>query len=183
MAIPRINLIGKTIVLRPLNVSHYSKKYLKWLKDSDINRYLETRWKEQTRQSIENFLLDMETSKSNILYGIFLDAEHVGNIKLGPVNWNHLHADVSYFIGDKSAWGKGLATEAVSLITHYGFDELGLNKCKAGVYSGNQSSCRVLEKVGYEKEGCLKNELMGPNGWEDHLLYGYTKRNFINVRV
>ena len=48
----------------------------------------------------------------------------------------------------------------------------------ARVYSGNPGSIRVLEKVGYRQEGCLKDELLGPNGREDHLLYGLNKKYF-----
>mgnify|MGYP001165165139 CR=1 FL=1 len=176
--IPRENLIGKTVTLRPLTVSDFSDQYLGWLNDPKINRYLETRWEEQTRNTIEIFLEEMEISENSVLFGIFFDGKHVGNIKIGPVNWHHFYANVSYFIGDRSAWGQGLATEAVFLVTCYGFERLGLNKCNAGVYSGNPSSIRVLEKVGYRQEGCLKDELLGPNGREDHLLYSMNKADF-----
>ena len=87
----------------------------------------------------------MEKSNNSVLFRIFLDGKHVGNIKIGPVNWNHYYAaDVSYFIGDRNAWGQRLPTQSVSLVTPFGFERLGLNKCKAGVYSGNPGSCRVL---------------------------------------
>ncbi len=177
--ITRVNLIGEAVTLRPLTVSDFSDQYLEWLGNPEINRYLETRWTEQTRSTIEIFLKEMGKSNNSVLFGIFLDGKHVGNIKIGPVNWNHFYADVSYFIGDRNAWGRGLATEAVSLVTRFGFERLGLNKCKAGVYSGNLGSCRVLEKVGYRKEGCLRKELKGPEGWEDHLLYGYSRGDFL----
>ena len=91
----------------------------------------------------------MESSENNILYGMILDQKHIGNIKIGPINWNHMAADVGYFIGSRDAWGKGLATEAVRRVTEFAFEELKLNKCNAGVYSGNPGSIRVLEKAGY----------------------------------
>ena len=178
--IPRVNLIGETVTLRQLTVSDFSEQYLGWMNDPEINLYLETRWTEQTRSTIEIFLKLMARSNNSALYGIILDGTHVGNIKIGPVNWDHFYADVSYFIGDRNAWGQGLATEAVELVTRFGFEQLGLNKCKAGVYSGNTGSCRVLEKVGYRKEGCLRNELKGQDGWEDHLLYGYSRKDWLN---
>ncbi len=177
--ITRVNLIGEAVTLRPLTVSDFSEQYLGWMNNPEINLYLETRWTEQTRSTIEIFLKEMEKCINSVLFGIFFDGKHVGNIKIGPVNWNHIYADVSYFIGDRNAWGQGLATEAVSLVTRFGFERLGLNKCKAGVYSGNPGSCRVLEKVGYRKEGCLRNELKGPDGWEEHLLYGYSREDFL----
>jgi RimJ/RimL family protein N-acetyltransferase len=176
--IPKEILRGEAVTLRPLTVSDFSDQYLGWMNDPEINRYLETQWEEQTRDTIEIFLEEMEKSENSVLFGIFHDGKHVGNIKIGPVNWHHLYADVSYFIGDRSVWGQGLATEAVLLVSRFGFEQLGLNKCKAGSYSGNTGSMRVLEKVGYRKEGCLKDELLGPNGREDHILYGLNKNFF-----
>ena len=65
---------------------------------------------------------------------------HIGNIKLGPINWHHKFADVGIIIGDKKQWGKGRAVEAIRTLCRFGFDELGLNKITAGCYSGNQGS-------------------------------------------
>ena len=172
------NLEATSLELRPLKETDYSDGYLSWLENEEINRYLETRWEKQTEEKIRTFINSMESSEDSILYGIFLDQKHVGNIKIGPVNWNHMHADVSYFIGSRDAWGKGLATEAVARVTKFAFEELNLNKCNAGVYSGNPGSSRVLEKVGYTLEGCMRDELRGPDGWEDHLLYGYLREEF-----
>ena len=128
MDIPKETLPGNAITLRPLTVSDFSDQYLEWLGNPEINRYLETRWTEQTRSTIEIFLKEMGKSNNSVLFGIFLDGKHVGNIKIGPVNWNHLYADISYFIGDRNAWGQGLATDAVSLVTCFGFKRLPASK-------------------------------------------------------
>ena len=176
--IKKKNLKANSIELRPLSENDYSNEYLMWLENEEINRYLETRWEEQTEQKIRSFLRSMESSENNILYGMILDQKHIGNIKIGPINWNHMTAEVGYFIGSRDAWGKGLATEAVRRVTEFGFEELKLNKCNAGVYSGNPGSIRVLEKAGYTLEGCQRSECMGPDGWEDHLLYGCLRKEF-----
>jgi len=177
----KIILESNSIKLRPLSEEDYSDEYLQWLNDMEINRYLETRWEEQNKEKIKSFLRSVKKDQNSILYGIFFENVHVGNIKIGPINWNHKHADVSYFIGSREVWGKGLATQAVQRVTRFAFEDLGLNKCNAGVYSGNPGSSRVLEKVGYTLEGCLKHELMGPEGWEDHLLYGYLRKDFLGL--
>ena len=51
---------GEAVTLRPLTVSDFSDQYLGWLNDPEINRYLETQWEEQTRDTIEIFLEEME---------------------------------------------------------------------------------------------------------------------------
>ena len=177
--IKKKNLEAISVQLRPLRESDYSDEYLSWLEDQEINRYLETRWEEQTEEKIKSFINSMESSQHDILYGIFHDHKHIGNIKIGLMNWNHMSAHIGYFIGSRDFWGKGLATEAVRRVTQFAFEELNLNKCNAGVYSGNPGSIRVLEKVGYNLEGCQRNEFKGPDGWEDHLLYGCLREEFL----
>ena len=64
------------------------------------------------------------------MFGIFLGDEfkHVGNIKLGPINSYHKRAEIGLMIGDKSVWGKGIATKVIRMVTHFGFSELNLLK-------------------------------------------------------
>lgn len=77
-------------------------------------------------------------------------------------------AELGYWIGEPY-WGKGIATQAVALISKYGFQELGLVRLYAGVFSYNTASMRVLEKNGFVKEAVLqkavfKNEQI----WDEH---------------
>ena len=49
------------------------------------------------------------------------DGRHIGNIKLGPIQWLHRRADLSLFIGDKSCWSLGYASEAIGLVRDWAF--------------------------------------------------------------
>jgi RimJ/RimL family protein N-acetyltransferase len=49
-------------------------------------------------------------------------------------------------------WGKGITTDAVRVLTGYGFDELRLVRIFARVFEWNAASARVLEKAGYTLE-------------------------------
>ena len=174
-------LEGEKVTLRSLMVEDCNEVYVSWMNDPEINRYLETRWSVQDLASIKAFVQDIAESDHSTLFGIFRksDSTHIGNIKIGPVNSQHLYADVSYFIGDRSSWGNGYATESVDLVTRFGFEVMGLKKCMAGSYSGNVSSCRVLEKVGYIQEGCFSNQLKGPDGREDHIMFGLSCNQYL----
>jgi len=171
-------LEGEMVFLRTLGEEDCSDDYVGWLNDSEVNKHLETRWFPQNCESIRTFISDVAMSEHSILFGIFRyhDSVHIGNIKVGPINQYHLYADIGYFIGDRSAWGHGYATEAVNLVTQYAFDALGLRKCLAGVYASNIASRRVLEKVGYEREACFRNQLQGSDGWEDLIIYSISPK-------
>ena len=162
---------------RYLTDTDCNENYLSWLNDERINQYLETRWSEQSVDSIKSFVSSVNEDKSSHLFGIFDKAtgDHLGNIKLGPINSIHQHGDISYFIGNPNAWGKGFATEAIMRVTQWGFEELLLETIQAGVYQGNVGSVKALEKSGYELQGCIKKQLKGPKGREDHLWFSRSK--------
>ena len=88
----------------------------------------------------------MASSDSNILFGIFVNQLHIGNVKLGPIKWEHKSADISYFIGDKKYF-KGLATKSVKNVVKFAIEKLGIEKINAGYYEVNKSSEKVLKKL------------------------------------
>ncbi len=167
---------GNRARLRLVELADVSDRYLGWLLDPEVNRYLETRWSEQTLDTVHAFVSSMVASGDSYLFAI-VDREsgaHAGNVKIGPVNRIHEFADVSYFIGDRAAWGKGLGTEAVIMATRFGFERLGLHRVQAGLHETNIGSKRVLEKSGFAFEGQLVKKLRGAakGDWEDHLWFG-----------
>ncbi|MBT8205845.1 MAG: GNAT family N-acetyltransferase [Eudoraea sp.] len=68
-------------------------------------------------------------------------------------------AEIGYWIGEPF-WRKGLATQAISLMTRYGFEELQLERIFAAVFDFNLASMRALEKNGYQKEGIFRKALV-----------------------
>lgn len=178
----KIILKKKNVFLKTLDINDYSNKYQKWLNDKDVNKYLETRFRKNNKKDIINFIKTNKISKENYLFGIFIDelslSKHVGNIKIGPINFNHKYANVSYFIGEKKSWGRGYASLAVNLITSYAFNKLKLNKCLAGVYSSNIGSIKVLKNNGYLKEANFKSQLKLGKIYEDEYVFSCYKKSF-----
>ena len=160
--------------LRLVTTDDANARYVGWLADPEVNRYLETRYAEQTLEMVRDFVGAMARSPDSYLFAILEEAtsKHVGNVKIGPVLAHHAVADVSYFIGERAAWGKGFGSEAVRLVTKFGFERLDLHRCQAGFYETNIGSQRVLEKAGYTYEGRLAKRLRNGDVWEDHVWYG-----------
>ncbi|MEW6055166.1 MAG: GNAT family protein [Bdellovibrionota bacterium] len=155
-------LKGKRIYLREVKLTDVNDRYVSWLNDSEVTRYLEVRFHPQNLDTIAGFVAKMRESENEFLYAICLSSndQHIGNIKLGPVNAHHRSADVSLFIGEKKCWGQGYAAEAIGLVTRFAFRELGLNKLRAGCYAGNEGSARAFERVGYRREGLLRGQVL-----------------------
>jgi ribosomal-protein-alanine N-acetyltransferase len=168
---------GPRVTLRLLTPEDCSERYVAWLEDPEVNRYLETRWSRQTLDSVRSFVEEKLGSADSYLFAILDRASqvHVGNIKIGPIDPRHAFADVSYLIGDRASWGRGLATDAIEVVTRLGFDRLGLHRMQAGLYEGNVASQRALEKAGYSLEGRQRRKLRSGDAWEDYLWYGLVR--------
>ncbi len=162
------------LYLRNVTEDDVTDAYYNWLNDPDVNQYLETRFSEQTREDILSFVKIQGKSADSVFLAICLkeNHRHIGNIKLGPINPIHKFGDISLFIGDKSSWGKGYATQAISMITEYAFTKLKIHKVKAGCYSGNIGSQKAFEKAGFSREGILKKEYLCNGKYVDALQFG-----------
>jgi RimJ/RimL family protein N-acetyltransferase len=70
-----------------------------------------------------------------------------------------------------SARGRGLATRAVRLLTAWSFRELGMQRVQALVHPENPASGRVLDRLGFQREGLLRSYRAAPRGREDRVSY------------
>jgi len=68
--------------------------------------------------------------------------------------------------------GKGLMGAAVRAVIGFSFDTLHLNRLEAACLPHNEASIRLLEKVGFQREGYARKYLCIDGRWQDHLLYG-----------
>ena len=68
------------------------------------------------------------------------------------VSREHARAEIGYWIG-VPYWNRGYATEAGRAVVRFAFEELGLNRVDAEVFSRNPASSRVLQKLGMRHEG------------------------------
>lgn len=160
--------------LRPLSDKDVSHKYVSWLNNRKINKYLEARFKHHTVAETKKFVQEMNDNPDIYLFGIFIGDNHVGNIKLGPIDRNHLFANIGLLIGEKDYWGKGLASEVIQAAVNFAFEELGLQKIDAGCYESNIASKKAFINAGFEVEGFLKSHVMSEGKREGAWLLGLT---------
>jgi RimJ/RimL family protein N-acetyltransferase len=73
---------------------------------------------------------------------------------------------------------KGYAFEAIWLALRYYFDERRYQKCTAEVYSFNEASARMHERLGFTLEGRLRRMVYTQGAFHDSLFYGITREEF-----
>lgn len=173
-------ITGERIFLREVRVSDVNDAYYRWLNDPLTRQFLETRYVPRGQEDILGFVHSKQANGNEPFFAICDKAtqQHIGNIKLGPINWVQQRADISLLIGEKAFWGKGIATEAIGLVTHFAFNELNLNKLQAGAYHENVGSIKAFLKNGFSQEGYVKEITRRDDKAIDMVLLGLTRRDF-----
>lgn len=168
---------GERVYLRAVTLADVNPTYLGWMHDPQVTQYLESRFYPHTLDSLSEFVSTMQYSRDNVFLAIVLkDTErHIGNIKLGPINWIHRFAEVGLLIGEKDTWGKGYASEAIQILTHYAFHKLNLHRLTAGCYAQNMGSARAFLKAGWQQEGLRPQHFFSDGEYVDEILLGITR--------
>lgn len=108
---------------------------------------------------------------------ICVDGEAVGSIGCHQKSAVWRNAEVGYSLAP-DAWNNGYTTDALRELAAYAFDERGFNKLSARAYETNPASQRVLEKVGFEREGVFREEAFVEGEFVDLYRYGLLADEF-----
>ena len=167
-------LSGERIYLREVRLSDVNEDYYSWMNAPEITQYLESRFTPYSMTSLEEYVESKLVSKDEIFLAVVRreNDKHIGNIKLGPINWIHRIGDIGILIGDKGSWGQGFGSEAVILVAQYAFNTLNLHKVTAGCYEMNKGAIRAFEKAGFVVEGVRKSHCFCQGKYVDTILLG-----------
>ncbi|KGJ91698.1 GNAT family N-acetyltransferase [Colwellia psychrerythraea] len=118
-----------------------------------------------------------ETSDSWLTLGIteIVSGEKLGSIGIKIVDREAKIAEVGFMM-KPSAQGKGFASEALTLLKDYVFTERKLNKLTAICSVNNTGSYKLLEKLGFQREGCLRQNTLINDKLVDDYVYGLLTR-------
>ncbi len=144
------------IYLRQLRPEDVTDEYVSWFSDSVVHEFLDS--KNITKKDSIEYIKFGIREKQYYLYGIFDDSndKHIGNVKVGPINWRHGTSDLVTVIGDRNYWGKGLATKAIKLGNDIAFDVYDIRKVSGPVAEKNIGSLKAYRRAGWVAEAILK---------------------------
>jgi RimJ/RimL family protein N-acetyltransferase len=154
-----------------------NEAYHRWMNDPEVTRHLESRFFPLSQESLKEYVRKLRGDRDNLFLAIVLrDGEqHIGNIKLGPINWIHRTADIGLLIGEKTCWGQGYATEAIRCIAAHAFEVLNLHKLTASCYHTNGGSARAFLKAGFAQEGVRHSQFYSGGAYVDQVLLGLVR--------
>lgn len=174
-------LIGTKLYLRVLEDADLEGPYLSWLNDQETTKFLDTGRFPTTRRSLEE-TIQTSAKQTDSLFLAIVDREtdrHIGNIKLGPINWVHRYGSIGILLGDPAYRGKGYGQEAVELVLDHAFTQLGLHKVTAGAYGTHAASLALFKGQGFSVEGCLRGHLYLNGSYHDKVLMGLLREEYL----
>ena len=155
----KLKTSSQKMMLKEIQPIDVTSKYVDWMNDPEVVFFTEQKYFNHDSDTVMQFVNQQWQSENNFLFGIFVNDSHIGNIKLGPINWYHKNATLSYIIGDKNYWGQGLAICAIEAAVDFGFNDIKLEKIWAASFCENIASIKALERNGFVIEGRLNKQL------------------------
>ncbi len=178
MALPTLKT--ERLILRPLQLTDLDDLF-EYAQDPAV--FQPGMW--QPYGSYESAKRHLETVLSHYFDGLLwwalehkADGKMIGRCELSHVDRDDKHAEIGYAL-NSNYWRQGLMTEAMNRIINYALKEMKLNRIQAYVLIDNTRSYKLLEKMGFEREGHLR-EFSQVKGYpEDVYIYGLLKSDLI----
>lgn len=169
----------RTLLLRELRPEDAEAIY-RLYSDDEVTRYYDLDTFSSRRQALDliNRQLLRFRKGEAIRWGI---ASRENDIVIGTVGYvvekSNAQAGLGYDLA-KPYWRRGIMTEALQIVIHYGFSSLRLNRIQALVIPGNVASIRLLEKLGFHEEGLLREYGFFKGRFHDLHCFSLLKREY-----
>ncbi|MCP4179671.1 MAG: GNAT family N-acetyltransferase [bacterium] len=119
-------------------------------------------------EGIFKFAIELKESKS-----------YIGSCGIDEMDQKNRVGEIGISI-KKELWGKGYGTEAFKLLIDFCFEEVNLNKIKLHVFDFNKRGIGSYKKLGFVQEGCLREEVYRFGKYNDVLVMGLLKSEWLN---
>ncbi len=101
-----------------------------------------------------------------------LSGKLIGSCSYREINWQSRNCTVGWFIGDRSMRGKGYGSDMIRALLSICFDELDLHKVTLAVFEHNARAIALYERLGFVREGALREQLYSMGRRWDEYIYG-----------
>lgn len=168
------------LILRKLTPEVYDFVYANYT-DEELCTFLGLHANDELEREKSKYNLGLKTYNRRFL--IFQIIEKRSNAILGWCGFHtwytdHRRAEIGYVLNSVEYMGKGIMSEAVTSVLDYGFTSMQLNRIEAFVGLENDASTNILKKMGFIKEGILREHYCKNGMIEDSILYALLARDY-----
>ena len=148
-----------------------------WSPPADPGFFTEAFWRERLTLSVEEFHADRAARfvirEADDAKGDIIGTCNYTNIVRGAFHACHLGYQIA-----RSHEGRGLMTEALRAANGFMFETMRLHRIMANYRPENERSARVLERLGFVREGLARDYLFIDGAWRDHVLTSLVNPRF-----
>lgn len=101
----------------------------------------------------------------------------LGYISYWKLMRDFVRAELGYAL-KRPYWGKGYMKEAANEVLRFGFEQLSLHSVEANINPGNQASLQLLKRLGFKKEGHLKEHFLHQGHFVDSVIFSLLEQDF-----
>jgi ribosomal-protein-alanine N-acetyltransferase len=179
-------LITRSTIIKPITQNEITEKYISWLNDNEINKFLAVSHSKQTKVKVVDYINSLRNRNNCDMFAIF-DKEtngHIGNLTITSFNTNNNGSmDFGIMIADKLSRSIGIGAEVMISFIDFIFSYDTIERISASAASENFKSCKTLESIGFMKEGIIRKITPLNNGEKcDNIHYGLLKEEWNDKR-
>ena len=160
---------GDKVLLKPFSLKFVNDNYLAWMNDKEVTKFIYKAKDHISLNDLTLFANKMVKSDYDYFFAILIKKTqlHVGNVRLGPVDFNLMISKFGIMIGDKNLHNQGIGTEVMELIKEFSFNYLNLRQISFPVVKEHSQAMKLYSKTKFKCLGNLK-ETFNKNGksWE-----------------
>ncbi|MGP4060972.1 GNAT family N-acetyltransferase [Halobacillus sp. H74] len=151
---------------------------VKWINDENNNKYLHFDLPLREDKTLTWFNKAKER-EDRVDYTVTYEGEPAGLVGLLNIDYKNKKAEYYITLGEERFKGKGIANVATELLIKIAYEKIGLNKIYLYTEVENIKAQRLFERIGFDREGLLKNDLFHNGKQIDRYVYGLDVERYI----
>ncbi len=171
------------LIIRPLTIEDKADIF-KYRCDKETNKY--QGWIAETIEDVENFIGKIAKQidePSTWFQLVIIEKENeiiIGDIGLHFFDKENKQVELGCTL-DKNFHNKGFATEALSKVIHYLFNELNKHRIIVSIDPANKNSIRLVERIGFRKEAHFVESLFVNRKWVDDVIFALLEKDWEKI--
>jgi RimJ/RimL family protein N-acetyltransferase len=172
-------LPGEKIALRPMEPAEVVLIH-KWANNPDVMPFWDGEEKTiaQVKADWRPHYFSDRNPYSGRCFTILRGNAPIGMICYNKIDRHNRNTEIDMVIGQKENWGLGYGSDALKTLVRYLFDRFELNRIWLGTHKYNTRAIRAYEKVGFKKEGLLREDAWIRDKFVDTVILSLLRKEF-----
>lgn len=166
------------VSLRALHLKDAEGNYPNWLNNPEVTKYNSHGDIHYTKKMAEDYITFVQESKTQHVFAIIYEQNHIGNISLQNIDYKNNSAEFAILIGEPLNYAKGIGFKAGKLLLTHAFNTLTLHRIYCGTSSKNVAMQKLALKLGMKEEGRRIQALYKNKEYVDVIEYGILRSQY-----